>query len=175
METWKQLGAILLLPITGTVVIPGVIPWLTGPDTLKLWQSGPSIRVGLPVLGGALVCLGFVLMVATIQLFMTVGKGTLAPWNPPQRLVVHGIYRYVRNPMISGVLFVLCFLTDAPLSEVVEHLNSLGVPILEGPVLRTGAVGPLWSVYFRDADANLIDVSVCERVVGDQAKEVQAG
>jgi catechol 2,3-dioxygenase-like lactoylglutathione lyase family enzyme len=60
----------------------------------------------------------------------------------------------------------LCFLTDAPLSEVIEHLNSLGVPILEGPVARTGAVGPLRSVYFRDPDANLIEVSVCKPLVG---------
>ncbi len=57
----------------------------------------------------------------------------------------------------------LCFLTDAALSEVIEHLNSLHVPILEGPVARTGAVGLLQSVYFRDPDANLIEVSVCER------------
>jgi protein-S-isoprenylcysteine O-methyltransferase Ste14 len=46
-------------------------------------------------------------MVATIRLFMTVGKGTLAPWNPPQRLVVRGVYRYVRNPMISGLFFIV--------------------------------------------------------------------
>jgi catechol 2,3-dioxygenase-like lactoylglutathione lyase family enzyme len=54
----------------------------------------------------------------------------------------------------------LCFLTEARLSEVVEHLNSLGVPILEAPVARTGAAGPIRSVYIRDPDANLIDVSV---------------
>lgn len=69
----------------------------------------------------------------------------------------------------------LCFITDAPLSEIIEHLNSLGVAILEGPVGRTGAVGPIRSVYFRDPDANLIEVSVYERVSGDQAKEVQTG
>jgi catechol 2,3-dioxygenase-like lactoylglutathione lyase family enzyme len=56
----------------------------------------------------------------------------------------------------------LCFLTDISLSEVIALLNSLGVPILEGPVPRTGAVGPLKSVYFRDPDANLIEVSVCD-------------
>jgi catechol 2,3-dioxygenase-like lactoylglutathione lyase family enzyme len=56
----------------------------------------------------------------------------------------------------------LCFITDSPLSQVVKHLNSLGVPILEGPVVRTGAVGPIQSVYFRDPDANLIEVSVYE-------------
>ncbi len=47
------------------------------------------------------------LVIATIRLFANVGKGTLAPWEPPQRLVVRGIDRHVRNPMMSGALFVL--------------------------------------------------------------------
>ena len=61
----------------------------------------------MSVFGGVLICLGLVLMVATIRLFGTVGEGTLAPWNPPQRLVVRGVYRHVRNPMISGGLLIL--------------------------------------------------------------------
>jgi protein-S-isoprenylcysteine O-methyltransferase Ste14 len=89
------------------VVIPGMILLVAGVDTLDLWQSVPATRVGLAVLGGALICLGVVLMVATIRLFVAVGKGTLAPWNPTQRLVVQGVYRHVRNPMISGVFFIL--------------------------------------------------------------------
>src|SRR5262245_11384523 len=107
MGAWKHLRAILLLPFMAAVVVPAVILWLTGPDTLGLWQSVPAPRVVFPVLGGVLLCLGLVLMVATIRLFVTVGKGTLAPWEPPQRLVVRGVYRHVRNPMISGVFFVL--------------------------------------------------------------------
>jgi catechol 2,3-dioxygenase-like lactoylglutathione lyase family enzyme len=63
----------------------------------------------------------------------------------------------------------LCFITDAPLPEVIEHLNSPGVPTLEGPVTRTGALGPIRSVYLRDPDANLVEVSVYERGVVDQA------
>jgi catechol 2,3-dioxygenase-like lactoylglutathione lyase family enzyme len=54
----------------------------------------------------------------------------------------------------------LCFLTDVPLAEVVGHLEALGVPLVAGPVGRTGAVGPIRSVYFRDPDGNLIEVSV---------------
>jgi catechol 2,3-dioxygenase-like lactoylglutathione lyase family enzyme len=54
----------------------------------------------------------------------------------------------------------LCFIAENPLSEVMDHLVALGVPILEGPVERTGAVGPIQSIYFRDPDANLIEVSV---------------
>lgn len=53
----------------------------------------------------------------------------------------------------------LCFVTETPLPEVVRHLRACGVEIIEGPVGRTGAVGPLLSVYFRDPDLNLIEVS----------------
>ena len=79
VQAVKHVRAILLLPFMVTVVIPGTILWLDGPDTLGLWQSAPAIRVGLPVLGGVLICLGLVLMVATIRLFVTIGKGTLPP------------------------------------------------------------------------------------------------
>jgi len=53
----------------------------------------------------------------------------------------------------------LCFITSAPIAEVISHLDSCGVPIFEGPVERTGARGLLVSVYFRDPDFNLIEVS----------------
>lgn len=53
----------------------------------------------------------------------------------------------------------LCFLTSVPLSEVASHLSSCGVAVIEGPVQRTGATGPIVSVYFRDPDMNLIEVS----------------
>ena len=56
----------------------------------------------------------------------------------------------------------LCFLIDSPLAEFAEHLQHLNVPVVEGPVLRTGALGPIRSVYFRDPDTNLIEVSVYE-------------
>jgi hypothetical protein len=68
MKAWKHIRAILLLPVMVAVVIPGVILCLTGPDTLGLWQSYPATRVGLPAVGSALMCLGLVLMVATIRL-----------------------------------------------------------------------------------------------------------
>ena len=52
-----------------------------------------------------------------------------------------------------------CLVTDLPLEDVIEHLDSCGVEILEGPVSRTGAVGRIESVYFRDPDGNLVEVS----------------
>lgn len=53
----------------------------------------------------------------------------------------------------------LCFVTAVPVSQVIEHLRLCGVQILEGPVQRAGAVGDIMSVYFRDPDGNLIEVS----------------
>jgi catechol 2,3-dioxygenase-like lactoylglutathione lyase family enzyme len=53
----------------------------------------------------------------------------------------------------------LCFITETPLAEVISHLKSHGVAIAQGPVEKTGAQGPMMSVYFRDPDGNLIEVS----------------
>lgn len=53
----------------------------------------------------------------------------------------------------------LCLIAAGRLDAVIEHLRACGVPILEGPVKRTGALGPITSVYFRDPDQNLIEVS----------------
>ncbi|KAM9740963.1 glyoxalase domain-containing protein 5 [Menidia menidia] len=53
----------------------------------------------------------------------------------------------------------LCLITKTPLAAVAEHLKVCGVEIEEGPVDRTGAVGPITSLYFRDPDQNLVEVS----------------
>lgn len=53
----------------------------------------------------------------------------------------------------------LCFTADTPLQDVVAHLKACEVNVEEGPVVRTGAMGPINSVYFRDPDMNLIEVS----------------
>ena len=54
----------------------------------------------------------------------------------------------------------LCLIVDTSLDEVVAHLTRLGVPIEEGPVDRTGATGTIASVYVRDPDGNLVELSV---------------
>ena len=53
----------------------------------------------------------------------------------------------------------LCLISAEPLSKVIDHLARCGVAIIEGPVAKTGARGPIRSLYFRDPDMNLIEVS----------------
>ncbi|MHA3915975.1 VOC family protein [Halovulum sp. GXIMD14793] len=53
----------------------------------------------------------------------------------------------------------LCLITEMPMDDLLDHLVKKGVAILEGPVAKSGATGPITSVYFNDPDGNLIEVS----------------
>ena len=99
MNIWKQLRAVLLLPGIIAIAIPVTILFVTG----IVWPLSPWNVV----LGSVFLLLGLAMMVWTNRLFATIGHGTLAPWNPPQKLVVRGVYRHVRNPMITGALCIL--------------------------------------------------------------------
>lgn len=105
---------------------------------------GQSTGALLLQLAGILVlALGFGLFAASLRRFATEGKGTLAPWDPPRLFVASGPYRFVRNPMISGVIFMLCGEALVLLSR--SHavwaafciaLNLIYIPIVEEPQLR---------------------------------------
>ncbi len=52
-----------------------------------------------------------------------------------------------------------CLITETPLADVISHLKDCGVALVQGPVPKSGATGQLQSVYFRDPDGNLVEVS----------------
>ena len=106
MSRWRHIRAIALLPGTVAIVIPALL-LATGDGPDPGWGLSAGIAALLVVAGAALAAAGVSLWAWTVRLFATVGRGTLAPWDPTQRLVVVGPYRHVRNPMISGVLAVL--------------------------------------------------------------------
>jgi protein-S-isoprenylcysteine O-methyltransferase Ste14 len=139
MEAWKHVQAVLLLPFVVTLEIPATLLYPSGTDTFNLWQSVPAMCVAALLVGGLLICLGLTLMVAKIRLFVTVGMGTLAPWNPPQRLVVQGAYRQVRNPMICGVFAILLgeavLAASLPLLAWFIVVNAVYIPLVEEPSL----------------------------------------
>jgi protein-S-isoprenylcysteine O-methyltransferase Ste14 len=139
----RHLLAIGLLPFVVTVVVPAYI--IRTSTTLNAGWDLPSQLGLLPtLLGCALVGLGVLLVYKTVILFATVGEGTLAPWDPPRRLVVRGAYRHVRNPMISGVLSILLgeaiLLGSVPLLVwflVFFALSALSMLLIEEPLLES--------------------------------------
>jgi protein-S-isoprenylcysteine O-methyltransferase Ste14 len=132
VSLWRHLAAVLLLPGVVTIGVPAVI----------IWQTDAHLHP-LAVAGIPLISLGVLLMISTVTLLAAVGRGTLAPWDPTSRLVVQGPYRYVRNPMISGVLFILlgeaaCF-ASLPLLiwfAAVFGVNAVYLPLVEERGLR---------------------------------------
>jgi protein-S-isoprenylcysteine O-methyltransferase Ste14 len=100
-----------VLPFTVLVIVPFLLLFDFSRVRLRFVMPSPIAQL---TVGGGLCVIGLVLLVATIASFVRRGGGTLAPWDPPSRLVVHGPYAHTRNPMISGVAFVL--LGEAALS-----------------------------------------------------------
>jgi protein-S-isoprenylcysteine O-methyltransferase Ste14 len=95
----RHLLAIAVLPFMALAVVPW---WL-----LASYAGVDTRWGGLWLLGAALFACGLALFAWCVSLFARVGQGTLAPWDPTQRLVAVGPYRHVRNPMITGVAAML--------------------------------------------------------------------
>jgi protein-S-isoprenylcysteine O-methyltransferase Ste14 len=98
--------SILLLPFLVVVIMPA---WLltTFASNDSRWLEGSVIEWLARSAGVLLILIGLGLFSWCVSLFARVGKGTLAPWDPTRKLVAVGPYRFVRNPMISGVAAML--------------------------------------------------------------------
>ncbi|SVB57461.1 uncharacterized protein METZ01_LOCUS210315, partial [marine metagenome] len=93
--------AVILFPFNVMVIIPALILWIS--DQFQSYQ----FRIIPVVVGGVLILVGLYTIWITVSLFTDYGKGTPAPYAPPKILVIIGIYKYVRNPMMIGVWSVL--------------------------------------------------------------------
>ncbi len=139
--TGAMLRNILLLPGNVLVAIPAVVLWLTEatanswrlarPDNVWMWVALAVIAAGLGLMGW------------TMSLFVRIGEGTLAPWDPTRNLVAVGPYRHVRNPMIGGVITVLLgealLFGSLPLlgwAVIFAAANALYIPLVEEPGLE---------------------------------------
>jgi catechol 2,3-dioxygenase-like lactoylglutathione lyase family enzyme len=89
------------------------------------------------------------------------GEGRIALTFGAHKLNVHppGYMASIRATLPTPGSLDLCFLADRSLEDVIARLDSCGVPIEEGPVMRSGARFPIRSVYVRDPDGNLIEIS----------------
>lgn len=96
---------LILLPGTVLVFIPAAILAITKDSHFSAKFAAPGQTLFWLALSSALS--GLTLSIWALTLFLKVGQGTPAPWDPPKKLVVRGPYRYVRNPMITGALLML--------------------------------------------------------------------
>lgn len=140
MKILRHLLAIAVLPLMVTLVIPR---WLALGYGVKFAAPATLPATAVFVLGVAVFLAGVTLAVSSVLRFFVDGDGTLAPWDPPRHFVVTGPYRYVRNPMISGVCLVLCAQALIFRSGVFAAwagafmlLNLIQIPLVEEPGLR---------------------------------------
>ncbi len=137
----RAIAAFLMLPGIGVFVVPVVLRIF---DPLKV----EGFKIGLFPF-----TIGIFILLWCVRDFYVSGKGTLAPWDPPVRFVVVGLYRYTRNPMYLGVLtivFGFCLISGSPLIGVYALLLGIGfhlrVVFYEEPALLK-LFGPEWTAY----------------------------
>ena len=137
----RQLLSVAILPFVVTVVIP---LWIARDERTTPSLGSTPLELTAQTLGAASLALGLWLFGYSLRHFAIRGRGTLAPWDPPRTLVVSGPYRYVRNPMISGVVFIL--FAEALLLRSTAHAvwalgflaaNFVVIPLIEEPQLET--------------------------------------
>jgi protein-S-isoprenylcysteine O-methyltransferase Ste14 len=136
----RHLLSVLALPTVVAVIVP---LWITRRYGVVLAWPVTLAGVAMVVAGATVFAIGLLLFAGSLRGFFVEGQGTLAPWDPPRRLVVQGLYRYVRNPMIAGVIFILAGL--ALMLRSIPHgvwaaafvaINAIYIPLTEEPMLE---------------------------------------
>jgi protein-S-isoprenylcysteine O-methyltransferase Ste14 len=133
---WGLVKSIIILPGTVLVFIPSILV-LVSLDTNHSPRIAQLNEISFWLALVAFI-IGMILIDATVSLFFKYGKGTPAPWDPPKKLIIKGPYWYMRNPMITGALFVLLaeslFLNSLPIAIwmiIFFLLNTIYFPFFE--------------------------------------------
>ncbi len=105
MGTFRYIKGFVLEPFLGIFVVPFIILVFAGYSLV--WDQAFPLNLILTSIALLLTGIGLALVAITTYLFARFGEGSAAPWDPPVKLVVSGVYRYSRNPMVLGVLFTV--------------------------------------------------------------------
>jgi protein-S-isoprenylcysteine O-methyltransferase Ste14 len=144
------LGSAFFVLFGGPTIVAGLVPWL-----LTRWEADDP-PLALRLAGTVLLCVGAALVLETTARFALQGRGTPAPFAPPERFVARGSYRLTRNPMYVGVLALIAgqalvlgrevLLLWAGVAALMFHLF---VVLHEEPDLRK-RFGPEYEAYEAD-------------------------
>lgn len=133
-------AAILALPFMVAVVCPTLI--VAGSEPRLAFGLGGIAGILIAIGAGALLALGLAVFASTVSIFARLGRGTLAPWDPPERFVVAGPYRHLRHPMITAVAMVLAgealLFGSVGISILLAcfiAVNAIYLPLVEEPAL----------------------------------------
>jgi protein-S-isoprenylcysteine O-methyltransferase Ste14 len=150
---FRQLLAVAVLPFTVAVMVP---VWIARRNQVSVAIQADLVTAAFAMTGAVAVVIGLALFTSSLYVFWTRGRGTLAPWDPPLSFVADGPYRYVRNPMISGVIFIL--LGESLILRSWAHaewttaffvLNVIYIPLIEEPMLAA-RFGGSYATYKRN-------------------------
>lgn len=94
----------LVLPITNVILVP---LYLISSYNNRLLAFDSVLSGLMLIIGIFLIILGSLFVIYANKSFLKIGNGTLAPWDPPKKLVATDLYKYVRNPVVSGILMIL--------------------------------------------------------------------
>jgi protein-S-isoprenylcysteine O-methyltransferase Ste14 len=94
---------LFLRALLAFLALPGMVAFVV---PLLIFRRGP-LQDGVHPAGIIVLTAGIVVLCWCVRDFYTLGRGTLAPWDPPRALVVRGLYRFTRNPMYVGVLCIV--------------------------------------------------------------------
>jgi protein-S-isoprenylcysteine O-methyltransferase Ste14 len=106
MDLWQHFKAFASLPFMAVFGVTVILLIVTQQFHIG-WYLPAPLNFIPTIVGCLLIALGVYLLAITTYFFAKIGGGTVAHWSPPTKLVIHGIYRYVRNPMVLGVVLTV--------------------------------------------------------------------